>query len=131
VSVADNRQVDLGALAPAIYGVEYIPTPRLERLIDLNAITKRDFLPGEQEPAAFRAGEYLKLHLSTLRKVDAIADILNRIWDGTLRTNATWRRMYGSRVVGLVETVTDHWIYKLLGAIGIIVSLAVGALALF
>jgi hypothetical protein len=129
--LANSQQVDLAALAPALYGVDYVPVPRLENIVDLNNITKRDFLSGSEEPSAFAAGEFVKLHLSTLRKVDIISDILNRMWDRTLKTNATWRAKYGPSIVGFVEATTDHWVFKVLGALGILVSLLTGAIAVF
>jgi hypothetical protein len=123
VQILDVRQVDLAALTPDLYGPNYVPVPRLDSLIALNEITKRDYLAGSEEAAAFTAGEYHKMHMSTLRKVDVIADILNRIWDGTLKTNTSWKDRYGTTLGGIVEAVTDHWAYKLLGFIGIVASL--------
>jgi hypothetical protein len=124
VDIPDIQQVDLAALAPDIYGPNYVPVPRLENLLKINKITDRDFLAGSEEAAAFERGDYVQMHLSTLRKVDVIADILNRMWDGTLRTNASRKDMYGTSIGGWVESIADHWMYKLLGGIAILASLA-------
>jgi hypothetical protein len=123
ISIPGGRQIDLAALASDLYGPNYIPVPRLESLVILNDITRRDFLPGKDEALAFENRDYVRMHLSTLRKVDVIADILNRMWDQTLKTDATWKDKYGTRIGGVVEAVTDHWVYKALGFLGILAAI--------
>jgi hypothetical protein len=122
-AVPEENRVDLASLLIDIYGSGYAAHPRLENLLKLNAISPMNFLGGEAEARAFEAGEYVRLHQSTLRKVDVFVNLLNRLWDGTLRTKTPWYRQYGMTVGGIVEAVTDHWAYKALGFIGIVASL--------
>lgn len=56
--------------------------------MEKNHITKLDFLTGAEEASAFEAKEYVKLHQSTLRKVDVIAIIAVMAHEGTLKTEA-------------------------------------------
>ena len=73
---------------------------------DPNNITKRDFLKGAEEAEIFVKKEYYRLHLSTLRKVDIIAEILSKQIQGTLRTKVNpW--------VERVREWHEHWIFQL------------------
>ena len=69
--------------------------PNLSNSTSKNKITHRDYLTGQQEAEAFDAKEYVKLHQSTLRKVDVLANILERTLDGSLTTNTIWKEIYG------------------------------------
>jgi hypothetical protein len=132
VEVPEPRRLDLAAAMHEIYGPSYAPHGdhgRLESLLALNEITRRDFLPGPAEAEAFAGGEYVNMHRSTLRKVDGIATVLAKTWDDTLKTNASWKDKYGTTIGGVIEAVTETWWYKLLGIIAIIASF-VGLVAL-
>lgn len=124
--IDDSRKFDLARELVAIYGVAYIGHPRLESLVKKNGITARDFLNGAQEAAAFENQEFVKLHQSTLRKVDILANIAERAADNSLETNATWRDRYGMHPAVLVELAREHWGYSLLGFIALVFSLARG-----
>lgn len=114
---------DLAALLIDIYGTRYVSHPRLENLMELNGISKQHFLSGAEEAVAFVAKEYVKLHQSTLRKVDIIHNITVREWDGTLRTRARRKDQFGTTIGGWVEAITDTWVFKLAGGIGIVASI--------
>ncbi|SDY17826.1 hypothetical protein [Nitrosomonas sp. Nm33] len=124
--VEESRKSDLARELIAIYGVGYIGHPRLESLVEKNKITNRDFLVGAQEAAAFENKEFVKLHQSTLRKVDILANIAERAANDSLSTNATWRERYGFHPSVIVEVIKEHWVYSLLGLFALIFSLARG-----
>jgi len=84
-------------------------------LIEMNGIEDLDALQGEEEANAFKNGEYLKLHRSTLRKVDITANILDRVHAKSLKTNATFSDLYGFKPVVLIEIVKAHPLYSLMG----------------
>ena len=67
----------------------------MEKLIEKNNIKAKDYLSDQQEAAAFDNQEYVKLHMSTLRKVDVFANLLNRAINNTLKVNSKWREIYG------------------------------------
>lgn len=121
---------DMAACLVDIYGPSYIPNPRMQRIMEFNQISSRHFLSGAEEANAFTKGDYVKLHQSTLKKVDIISHLAERQWNGTLRTKAGRVEQYGNSVVGLVELVTDHWLYKVAGFVGIVASVAGILLAL-
>lgn len=118
-----NRQ-DLSRLLVSIYGVGYIAHPRLERLMEKNKITPKDFLTGKGEAAAFESKELLKLHQSTLRKVDVLANIAQRANVGDLKTEASWWDLNGRTFKAAGEWIREHWLIgALIAVIGLITAL--------
>lgn len=128
--IDDSRKFDLARELINQFGPAYVPhgsAGRLHSLMELNRITARDALTGQQEADAFDAGEYVKLHQSTLRKVDVMSNILERILDGSLKTTASWREKTGLHPAVLIEVLKEHWIWSLIvgtiAAIGLLASL--------
>lgn len=124
VEIHESNLCDLARLLVDLYGVGYIDHPRLQKLVEKNNISHKDFLPGQEEAQAFENGEYVKLHQSTLRKVDILANILERIANGSLKTNAKFHEIYGGYFAAVVHFIREHWIVALIafisGIIGII-----------
>lgn len=91
-----------------------------------NDITRFDFLEGQGEADAFENKEYVKLHQSTLRKVDVLAEILARTMDGSLKTDARWCDQYGVHPIAILEYIAKHWLFTLVvgvfGVLGVTVS---------
>jgi hypothetical protein len=129
--IPETNLYDLSSRLIEIYGPKYVGQPRLEALLKLNGWSDRGFLPGADEATAFVNGEYVKLHQSTLKKVDVIQNILERTHEGTLKTDATWADQHGTSLAAAVDWATSSWLFKLLGSIGILVSLATNIGRLF
>ena len=91
-TVDDKNKTDLSRLLIDIYGLDYVGHPRLESLLEKNGISRRDFLPGADEPKAFEEKNFVRLHQSTLRKVDVIANIAGRAHD---RNSQNKRQLVG------------------------------------
>lgn len=121
----ERNRFDLSRILIGIYGVGYVGHPRLEKLLELNHITPLDFLPGAQEAAAFVAKEFVKLHQSTLRKVDVLANIADRAHRGDLVTLASWWEQNGQSIKRCVEWLKEHWIISALS-----VALSIAAVVL-
>lgn len=125
-SIHESQLVDLSRLLLAIYGDHYIPHPRLPSLVELNKISQKDFLKGDKEAEAFDNKEYLKLHQSTLRKVDVLATIVERADEGSLKTESNWKHIYGNYLVAFFELIKEHpiisGIITLVGLLGAIYS---------
>jgi len=85
--------------------------------MEKNHITARDLLDGPGEAEAFETKEFVKLHQSTLRKVDVLANILGRLIDGSLKTNATWRDRHGVHPKIVLEYIAKHWVFALITSI--------------
>lgn len=119
----EGKKFDLARAMVALYGVGYIAHPRLINIIAKNNISDKDMLSGEQEVNAFDNKEYVKLHQSTLRKVDILANLFERAADRTLKTNSKWYEVYGFHPKVIVEIIKEHWLFSLLGVIVVIGSI--------
>lgn len=113
IQISEDRKFDLSRALVDLYGVGYISHPRLEKLIEKNNITAKDFLTGAQEAEAFDNKAFVKLHQSTLRKVDTLANIFERTSNKSLKTNSTWAEQYGFTPAVLAELVKEHWLVTL------------------
>lgn len=111
----DEKKQDLSRLLISIYGVRYAGHPRLESIMNLNRITHQDFLSGKAEATAWDRREFVKLHQSTLRKVDVMANLAERARSRTLTTQAPWQDRLHFHPSVIVELVKEHWLYGLLG----------------
>lgn len=127
LEINDSNLVDLSRLFVAIYGIKYIDHPRLQKLMEKNKITNKDFLSGSDEATAFKEKEYVKLHQSTLRKVDILANMIERSGNGSLKTNAKWQDSYGIYPEAVGEFLKEHWIVSIISFI----SAIAGIVALF
>lgn len=128
--IDDMRKFDLARALVAIYGINYIghkPSGRLHNLVSFNKMTMKDTLTGAEEAEAFENKEFVKLHQSTLRKVDIMANILERVIDGSLRTNASWWDTHGIHPSILIEVASKHWGWTAFT----IIATIVGALSAF
>ena len=125
-AVDDRNKTDLARLLIDIYGLGYIGHPRLGKLLEKNGISRLDFLTGKQEATAFEEKEFVKLHQSTLRKVDVMANIAGLARDRSLKTNANWWDMHGGRVMWAWNWVTEHpkW-----GFGGVVVAIIIAIVA--
>lgn len=121
-TVGDEMKIDLARLLISLYGVGYIGHPRLEKLIKRNHITDRNFLNGEQEADAFDNKDFLALQRSTLRKVDCMCNIIERVNNSSLKTNTTWLQLHGGSLSSIMEQIKKHWVISLLSISTIILS---------
>lgn len=121
--IPEDKRVDLARILIDLYGVGYIAHPRLTKLIELNKITHRDFLTGQQEADAFESKEFVKLHQSTLRKVDIMANILERTLDDSLKTYARWKEIYGGYIPWFTHFVRTHWLVSFVGLVAGIIGI--------
>jgi L-rhamnose mutarotase len=125
----DDRKLDLARVLVALYGRNYAPHEsasgrrgRLMSLIEMNNIADTDALQGEEEAQAFKNGKYLELHRSTLRKVDAFANIIDRVHAGSLKTDAGFMDRYGIHPVAIIDAAKNHPLIAGLTLIGTIAS---------
>ena len=120
----DSQNIDFARLLIQLFGNRYIGHPRMENLYKLNRIKPLFFLTGKEEAEAFEKHEYVKLHQSTLSKVDIYNNLLDRAIKGTLKTNAKWYEIYGITPQGIFEYCKDMWWIQLLWSI---IMLVLGA----
>ncbi|MDD2940987.1 MAG: hypothetical protein PHW49_09710 [Acinetobacter harbinensis] len=121
--VDDDRKIDLARLLITLYGVRYTSHGdhgRLHSICELNKIKGKDMLNGKEEAIAFNTMDFIKLHQSTLRKVDIMSNLLERVQDGTLITKAQWSDKYGFHPKIFVELITQHWIWSTIVIVGVL-----------
>ena len=123
--IPDSKKIDLSRKLIDCYGVNYIDHPRMEKLLQKNGIKAKDYLSGQQEAEAFKNHEYVKLHMSTLRKVDVFADLLNRVINNTLKVNSKWTEIYGVSIQGIINFCKDTWWIQLIWTL---ISMVLGGL---
>lgn len=125
--IAEEKRFDLARILVDVYGIGYIGHPRMQQLMQFNNITSMDFLGGEDEAAAFESKEFVKLHLSTLRKVDVICGFFDRAYDDTLKVKSSYWEIHGVSIAAITQTIKEHPIYVFL----ILVASILGAIAKF
>lgn len=130
VEVEQARLLDFAKLLIDIYGPGYTGHPRFQTLSQLNGISLKDFLTGREEADAFDAGDYVKLHQSTLRKVDIMSNLFNRYEEGSLKTRSKWWEPYASRVLGAGEWCKENPKAILIMVLLTIISVVVGVIGL-
>ncbi len=123
LEIHESCRRDLSLLLHRLYGDDYIEHPRLGSLIERNSLIHPNFLKGPDEATAFENSEYVKLHQSTLCKVDTISHIANRASASTLKTNAQRMGIYGNYFMFAIEKIKESWFFVLFGIAGTIASI--------
>ncbi len=65
-------------------------------------------MSGEDEAAANQARECLKIHRSTLRKLNIMESVIHRADAGDLKVNVGPAKIYGLSVNGIAEIVKNN-----------------------
>lgn len=114
----DDKKIDLARELVALYGRSYASHAdskgrkgRIMALAELNNASDQDALPGAQEAEAFVNAEYIKMHRSTLRKLDLFANFFERTHDKSLKTASKWRDRYGMHPVVILDAMKEHPLY--------------------
>jgi len=113
--IPEDKRVDLSDLMHDLYGRGHIAHPHLECLVKKNGITDQDFLTGQDEAEAFRNGQYVALHRSTLRKVYVIDCIAELADSNALRTDAKMPCFMYPQFVA--ERLNEYWLFTLTVAV--------------
>lgn len=126
--IADDFKYDFPIILGHIYTYGYEknqPKGRLLNLSDRNNITLLNALTGKDEATAFDNKEYLKLHMSTLKKVDIIASIIHRVENDELKVLASKKHIYGLSIAGIIALVKETpWLLIIAGFIGYLLGAA-------
>lgn len=111
--IDEDRRYDLPRILGKIYTHGYEqnkPDGRLLNLATRNGISVVDALKGIDESTAFDNKEYLKLHKSTLRKVDLIDSIIERTDKNELKVGSKKKNIYGLTIPGIIEIAKNNCI---------------------
>ena len=82
----ENR-INLSDVLREKYGELYAAHPQLLNLMRLQGELPKHFLTGEQESACFANQEFIRMHLSTMSKVQFFGYVIRQAIKGKLRTN--------------------------------------------
>ncbi|QFP76893.1 hypothetical protein [Deinococcus sp. AJ005] len=121
ITLGENRLFDLAEMLKSIYGKDYAPHPRLEKLCQINDLSMKDFLVGAAEADAFDRENFNVLRMSTARKVDLMSDILRLVFDRKLRTN--------NNIV--MQKLNEISIHPILVISGILITVITGGYTIF
>ncbi len=127
--IPDDLKFDFPRILQLIYTDNYEvnrPKGRLLNLAERNDITTVNAMTGQEEADAFDNKDYLKLHMSTLRKVDIIQVIINKAESNELIVNASNKQIYGLTINGILTLVKDTpWLVVMCTAFGYCLNLVV------
>lgn len=120
----DAKKFDTACYMSCIYGRGYAENPRIMDLSDLNHFNKSYLLSGAKEAESFKKNEYLKLHQSTLSKVDVISHIIDLAASGSLKTRASFCDANGVHPKIIIEFIREHWIFGVLTIAAVLYAIA-------
>ena len=123
IEIHESYRRDLSLLLKRLYGDNYIDHKRFENLVEKNSLTHPHFLKGPEEAEAFENSEYVKLHQSTLCKVDIISHIVDLAVSSTLKTDAKLTGIYGNYFAFAIEKIKESWVFVLFGIVGTTASI--------
>ena len=85
--INEKSRYNLTSMLNYKYGSNYAKHPKMLSLMELNSQKHRDFLTGEEEVSAFKAGEFVKMHKSTMCKVYFFEMVLRKMQKNELKTD--------------------------------------------
>jgi hypothetical protein len=119
-----ERRLNLNDILSDRFGSDYARHPKMNSLVKMNGGIHRHFLTGSEEVQAFKNGEFIRMHNSTLCKVGFLHSIIGRLLSGKLRTLS---KGYGI----LLDRAFESRTAKSVGLIGTIIGLIAGVWQIF
>lgn len=123
-SIPVERRLNINDYLGERYGWDFAPDPRLLNLMELNGGRHRHFLKGEEEVEAFKAQEFIRMHNSTLCKVDFMQRVIEKLLSGTLRTKS---RGYGQ----MLDRIYEGRTVKSLTLVGTVIGISTSLIGLY
>lgn len=112
--IEDDLKYDLPNILGKIYTHNYEknnPKGRLLNLAERNKLGTKNSLTGKEESECFDNKKYLELHISTLKKVDIINNLLEKVINESLIVNSKKTEIYGLTLAGVIEIVKHtYWL---------------------
>jgi hypothetical protein len=126
--INDELKFDFPRIISLLYTHGYErnqPNGRLLNLASRNKISADNALTGLQEAQAFENKEYLKLHISTLKKVDVIESIISRTENKSLKVEAKKTQIYGLSLFGIFAIIKETpWLVVIFSLMGYMIGAA-------
>ena len=127
VEIQDTNKIDLARILYDFLGPKFLPHPRFHNLLLKNDMVPSNFMLGKEEAIAFDNGEYVKLHQSTLSKVDAITNLAEVAVEDKLISDNNYFVRKGLTAGTIGHIVKDHPLYVALSILAVILALIVSA----
>jgi hypothetical protein len=108
IHIDNEKKINLAKLLYDIYGTNYIEKPRLYKIIKLNNLKEKDLLDGKEEAEAFKNNDFVKLHRSTLKKVDAMYNLLDLAYLNKLKTKASFLDKNGGILMVIPNLIKEN-----------------------
>lgn len=125
--IADDFKYDFPKIINLIYTSDYEvhrPNGKLLNLAKRNSISPINALTGSEEAESFNKKEYLKLHMSTLKKVDIIHSIIYKVETKNLKVLTTTKQIYGLTIPGVISMIKDTpWLLLITTIIGYLLNI--------
>ncbi len=116
MQLANSSLVDISNELYKMYGPDYVPNPRLPSLVQRNKYSSKDMLGGAEEAQLADDEEYRLVHLSTLRKVNILCNIIDDVATNQLIVDSNWSKWKWHPVrIGIL--IKEHWIFAVVGLI--------------
>jgi hypothetical protein len=115
-----EHRLNLNDILRERYGSDYARDPKMKNLLLLNGPLPPRFLDGAQEAAAFKAKEFIRMHSSTICKVEFFRHVIKASIKGKLRTAS---KGWGVRLDRLLESRTAKIAALAAAVIGVLVGL--------
>lgn len=120
--IADEHKFDLRKIMDKLYTSDFETRDiggkgKLLHLAERNDIYLYRSMTGAEEAEAFEDREFLRIHISTVRKADIITEILERIDTGEIKVAIGKVRIYGLTIPGIAEIVRNNWLLIIIWSI--------------
>lgn len=83
-----EQRINLSDMLGSRFGADYAVDPKMLHLMDMNGGRHRHFLTGGEEVDAFKAREFIRMHQSTLSKVEFFRMVIDLVQRGKLNTGS-------------------------------------------
>lgn len=114
--IAIDKRINISSILSDFYGDQYADDPKMPSLMKMNGEEPQGWLSGANEADAFKTKDYIRMHASTLAKVNFFHHVLKKAISGKLKTNG---RSFGARIDTLLESRAARIVAILSSAVGI------------
>jgi hypothetical protein len=126
--IQDTNKVDLARLFHDYLGPKFVEHPRFQKLLERNNMVPRNFLSGKEEAEAFARQEYVKLHQSTLSKVDTLSNLAEYAAEDRLKCDNGYFKRRGISFGTTGSIIKDHPIFAAASVVAVLLAIAANAL---
>ncbi len=115
-----EQRINLDNMLKIRYGDEYVASPRMLSLMEINGGRHRNFLTGKEEAKAFEENKFARMHQSTLVKVEFFCWVIKKMSKGKLKTdNNQWEIWIEKFLDSVQKKIATLLFNLLLGFFGI------------